>query len=93
MPGAFEDYVKDFLDPKVPWHQISCDSTPEIRLSLTYNWSTTIEEDDRSKDVYLPSEQPEDGISKAVVVKDTERINQFIILSCCNSLVVKYPPC
>ena len=69
VPGGFEDYVKDFLDPKVPWHdQLRQYARDQVKSD--FNWSRPLKKM-IAEGVYLPSEQPEDGISKAVVVKDT----------------------
>jgi len=69
VPGGFEDYVKNFLDPKVPWHdQLRQYARDQVKSD--FNWSKPLKKM-IDEGVYLPSEQPEDGISKAVVVKDT----------------------
>lgn len=69
VPGAFEDYIKDFLDPKVPWHQTLRQYAID-QVKTDYNWTRPLKKM-IDEGVYLPSEQPEDGISKAVVVMDT----------------------
>ena len=69
VPGGFENYVKEFLDPKVPWHdKLRQYAIDQVRSD--YNWTKPMKKM-IAEGVYLPSEQPEDGINKAVVVKDT----------------------
>ena len=69
VPGEFEDYVKEFLDPKVPWHD-KLRQYARDQVKSDYNWTRPMKKM-IAEGVYLPSEQPEDGINKAVVVKDT----------------------
>ena len=69
LPGAFEDYIKEFLDPKVPWHDKLREYARD-EVKSDYLW-TRPSKRLIADGIYLPSEQPEDGISKAVVVKDT----------------------
>ena len=69
VPAGFEDYVNEFLDPKVPWHdQLRQYARDQVRSD--YNWTKPMKKM-IDEGVYLPSEQPEDGINKAVVIKDT----------------------
>ena len=69
IPGAFEDYIKEFLNPKVPWND-KLRQYARDEVQSDYLW-TRPSKRLIADGIYLPSEQPEDGISKAVVVKDT----------------------
>jgi len=57
------------IDPKVPWHQTLRQYAID-QVKTDYNWTRPLKKM-IDEGVYLPSEQPEDGISKAVVVMDT----------------------
>ena len=83
VPGAFEDYISDFLNPKVQWEEELYKYATDY-ITEEYDWKYPMKKF-ISSGIYLPSLRKKEGLRTVVVAVDTsgsimgypKMINQF----------------